>query len=163
MFPEFSPTQNVMAVAAASKVKTAQQRYPENAKISEEDKERMVGICSSLGIAKGVHIALKLYGYQEHLNVYTECQRLVELPEARREAVIDGMTSSQLRDIKSKIKSAGKIGKKHEMKQGVVDKLREMRVYVDRDRDNGVNRKRHFAEMNGGAEMKVSNAKMRRY
>lgn len=118
--------------------------------VDETDLARMKEICTALHITKGVHIEFKgkplnLYGFTDHLAVYLECVRLVPMAEKERNAVIEAMNTYKLRDIQTKIKSAGQVGKYAEMVQGMKHKMKEMKEWVDRQRMG--KRKRSRAEM----------------
>eukprot|EP01083_Nonionella_stella_P316352 1146596_1 len=93
------------------------------------DLDKMRQICTALGISKGVHIDIQLYGFKRHVDVYKELMNLVEIDEEKiRNGRVSNMTTSQLRDIKSKIRSEGKTGKKAEMVCGIIKKLKEFQV-----------------------------------
>ena len=95
---------------------------------SAEDK--MNKICSKLGITSGIHIGVKLYGFNQHLDVYEEIWRLTFIDDAqRRESDVRVLNTNRLRDIKCKIKSEGKTGKKKEMIEGVLKRLVEFREF----------------------------------
>merc|ERR1712228_141186 len=95
---------------------------------SAEDK--MNKIFSKLGIISGIHIGVKLYGFNSHLDVYEEIWRLTFIDDVQlREHDVRILNTNRLRDIKCKIKSEGKTGKKKEMICGVVKKLDEFRKY----------------------------------
>eukprot|EP01084_Bolivina_argentea_P233318 393018_1 len=94
--------------------------------VSDEDKMR--NICDKLGIRKGIHIGVNLYGFINHLTVYEEIYRLAQIEnENQRNDIIKSYNSNKLRDIKSKIQSSGKTGKKNEMIHGICKKLLEYR------------------------------------
>lgn len=84
-------------------------------------------ICAQLGIVDGVHTALKLHGYESHVSVYREVKRWVELEEDAADGEMETLTCLYLRDVKSKIKSEGKIGRKWELIPGIKKKIRQMR------------------------------------
>jgi len=98
--------------------------------IGDDAQSEMRKICRMLNIVKGMHIGITLYGYRSHLAVYTEILQMVKMEsDGRRSGYLAGLTSNQLRDIKSKIVSEGKTGRKQEMLDGAVKKLKELRNY----------------------------------
>merc|ERR1712154_692238 len=81
-----------------------------------------------LGITSGVNIGVRIYGFSAHLDIYCEILRLAKIEnESRRNMEIAGLYTNKLRDIKSKIKSDGKCGRKDEMVQGIQKKMRDLR------------------------------------
>jgi len=123
--------------------KKRRRRHVEDVNISADDRARMEAICDELGIAKGVNIKLKLYGYAEHLVVYEDITRMVAMGKAERDCAVRNLNSNQLRDIKSKIRSQGKTGKKREMMEGVIVKMDELKLNQQR---NGPQTKRRRVE-----------------
>jgi hypothetical protein len=91
------------------------------------DNAEMRRICAQLGIVDGVHTELKLHGYESHVSVYREVKRWVELEEDAADGEIETLTCWYLRDVKSKIKSEGKIGRKWELIPGIKKRIRQMR------------------------------------
>lgn len=90
------------------------------------DEEKMAEICDTLGICEGVNIGVSLYGYLDHLDVYIEVMDLMKYKNvALRDEYINSLTCNKLRDIKVKIRSEGKTGRKKEMIAGIIKKLNE--------------------------------------
>eukprot|EP00483_Globobulimina_turgida_P009335 UN09354 len=91
-------------------------------------------ICTKLRIVKGIHIGIKLYGFINHLHVYQEIFRLTKIEnDNQRDYMVRAFNSNKLRDIKSKIQSEGKTGKKDEMIQGICKKLLEFKKYYQQN------------------------------
>merc|ERR1712244_163217 len=71
-------------------------------------------------------------GYPTHLAVYMALFKMVKMKEEERMIVLEGLTSNCMRDIKAKIRSEGKCGRKTEMKEGIVKKCKELSVSYQR-------------------------------
>jgi hypothetical protein len=89
----------------------------------------MKQIQKRLKLNKSVNQALKnqLYGPgpTTHLSVYQNVVALHEMKASEQKEELETYKSTQLRDIQSKISSAGKTGRKSEMIQGICQKLEE--------------------------------------
>jgi len=91
---------------------------------SEDEMTRMERLCRKMGITKGVHIGVTLYGYSRHVDVYLQLLKMVKMAERERVAVLEGMKCHKMRDIKSKIGSEGQTGRKTEMRAGILKMLK---------------------------------------
>ena len=105
--------------------------------IGKKNMDRMRQICDKLGIEKGVNIGVSLYGYPSHLAVYMSLLKMVKMTDDERNVVLEGLNSNAFRDIKSKIGSEGKTGRKNEMMEGIVKKLKEIAVNYQRWKATG--------------------------
>ena len=113
--------------------------------ILKSDMNIMQNICLMLGIKNGVYTNIKVYGYGEnnHVDIYKDVFNLVMMEcDNKRSTIINGYSSNKLRDILSKIKSKGKIGRTKEMKSGISEKLKEFRQYyvkyINKDNNNNL-------------------------
>ena len=91
----------------------------------DTDKKRIQSICNQLKLIPKFEIP-QMYGYEQHLSCYDDVINIVKLSisnAATAEEYISKLTTSKLRDIRSKIDSGGKIGKKQDMIQGIINKL----------------------------------------
>ena len=96
---------------------------------SLEDIQQMQIMVKKLGIAKGLHITITKYGYPSHLSMYQDIIRIItSLNEREQNEYLNSLSTIKLRDIKSKIGSSGKCGRKVEMVQGICEKLKELKL-----------------------------------
>ena len=98
-------------------------------KFSKRNWNEMERICKKLGIEKGVHTGVNLYGFDSHLEVYEDILRLYNIrnDDERDEAALE-YGSGELRDIQCKLGSEGKVGRCEEMKIGICKKMKELRA-----------------------------------
>ena len=95
----------------------------------------MQKIVHQLGLTKGVTININIYGYgskskkanplmSDHLKVYEDIVNIVTMENAnKRKQYVSQLNTNKLRDIKSKMGSKGKTGKKQEMVNGIIKEL----------------------------------------
>ena len=101
--------------------------------IANKEQQEMMNICKMLGISKGMHIGIMIYGYRAHLSVYRELLKLCQYEsDGMRDNYIKSLNSNKLRDIKAKIGSEGKTGRKQEMIDGIIKKIKELKMNYKR-------------------------------
>ena len=94
--------------------------------INTSNNAEMIKICDALKLKKVAYTKVNLYGYSSHLAVYQDIIHFVKLGmKDKDEAIryISNLTANKMRDIKSKIGSDGKCGKKQAMKDGITKML----------------------------------------
>ncbi len=86
-------------------------------------------ICDEYGICGGLiknHTVLR-GKFGSHENVYSEIDELVwERDDARLKARIKGLKSRDCRDLKTKLASSGKCGRKLEMQTGILHAIKAL-------------------------------------
>ena len=98
-------------------------------KISVEDKNEMKRICDKIGIE--MNIGVQLYGFKNegYLAVYKCVLDLIEnYDDKEREFEIYEKGCSFLRDIHAAVKAKGRRGNAKEMKPGIVEKLKNLKL-----------------------------------
>merc|ERR1712228_325510 len=104
-----------------------------NKNISEEDKKEMNIICDKLGIA--MNIGVQLYGFKDkgYLKVYQSALDLVQnYNDKERAFFIFGKKGDWLRDIHAAIGGKGRRGYTKEMKEGIVEKCKELKANLNK-------------------------------
>ena len=95
--------------------------------ISENEIREMQKICNQLELKKYVHIHVALYAYSSHLAVYKDIVKIVEITDNdEQKRKVHTLSANKLRDIKSKIGSEGKCGRKPEMIEGIIKMLPQL-------------------------------------
>ena len=78
--------------------------------IPQDVKDEMRKICDLLGIRKGVHIAVTIYGYSTHLLCYKDIKKIAMMDNVPlRKNYVQNLNTNKLRDIKSKIGSSSSL------------------------------------------------------
>ena len=94
---------------------------------TSSDMDEMLNICKVLQISTGVHAEIGFYGFQSHVAIWQEILRLTQINDVtERDATVGNFSSKKMRDIQSKLRSPGKIGRKTEMSVGICEKLSEI-------------------------------------
>ena len=112
-------------------VEEEEEEEEENKEQEEEEQDEvkeMEDIAENLGILTGIRTDVKLYGYKSHISVWRDIKQMVDIPEAESIAMIDNLSCSKARNIKSKIRSTGKVQSKKEMIEGIKAKIHVLRV-----------------------------------
>ena len=108
--------------------------------IGNDQQKEMRKICNNLGLSKGMHIGVTIYGYGTHLECYKDIVKCVKIEGVmQRNNYVQNMNTNKLRDIKSKIGSEGKTGKKQEMVAGIVKMLPRLQENYKRNTRNNNN------------------------
>ena len=161
-------------VKAKEKVKVkakVKAKVKDKEKIKDTGKEykQMEQIVNQLELTKGVSININIYGYgtksnksnrlmSDHLKVYEDIVKIVKMEDVKqRKNYVSKLTTNKLRDIKSKIGSGGKTGKKQEMVNGIIKELPKLVKNYRNNEQNDIEDKDNQSDNQSDIEIKENN------